>query len=177
MSSAITTALTLTGVTILGGLAAVELLQRNVQSARPAMNQAAAPQAALRPDSAAPASRQEILVAEANHYYADIRVDGRTIRAMIDTGASLVALSYEDADRLNIFPRPGDRTASFNTANGVVKATLVTLREVRLGSLSVRDVEAAVMPRGAMKGTLLGMSFLGKLRDYDVQAGRMILRQ
>jgi aspartyl protease family protein len=52
----------------------------------------------------------------------------------------------------------------------------VTLREVRLGDIVVRNVDAVVLPVGALSTSLLGTSFLGRLQGYEVQTGRMVLR-
>ena len=58
----------------------------------------------------------------------------------------------------------------------MVKGARVTLREVRLGDIVVRNVEAVVLPAGALSTSLLGTSFLGRLQGYEVQTGRMVLR-
>jgi aspartyl protease family protein len=111
------------------------------------------------------------------HFYADIQVRGIPIRTMVDTGASLVALSTEDAAKIGLRATPSDRRAQFNTANGVVTAVLVQLPEVRLQGLTVFDVEAAIMPPGAMKGTLLGMSFMKKLASFESRGSSMVMRK
>jgi aspartyl protease family protein len=115
-------------------------------------------------------------VARRGHFYAETRINGRTITTMIDTGASIIALSAEDAERLGLFPHASDRKARLQTANGQVEANLQTLREVQIGGLTVQNVDAAIMPRGALKGSLLGMSFLGRLRGYEVNGDRLTLR-
>ena len=58
----------------------------------------------------------------------------------------------------------------------MVRGAKTMLREVRLGDISVRDVEAVVLPAGALSVSLLGTSFLRRLRGYEVQGGRMVLR-
>jgi len=63
-----------------------------------------------------------------------------------------------------------------NTANGVGKAARVTLREVEIGSVRVSDVEGLVLQRGALRGTLLGMSFLSRLRSFSVENGKFVLK-
>jgi aspartyl protease family protein len=64
-----------------------------------------------------------------------------------------------------------------NTANGTVKAAQVRLREVQIGRIAVRDVEAVVMPPGRLAGSLLGMSFLKRLASFNVSGGTLVLRQ
>jgi aspartyl protease family protein len=110
------------------------------------------------------------------HYMVHPTIDNYRIRMMVDTGATLVALTAADAKALGLQPRPADYKVGLNTANGVVKAARVLLREIRLGDILVRNVEAVVLPAGALSMSLLGTSFLGKLRGYEVQTGRMVLR-
>jgi aspartyl protease family protein len=62
------------------------------------------------------------------------------------------------------------------TANGAVTGFRTLLREIRLGGIIVRNVEAVVLPQGALSISLLGNSFLGKLQGYEVRTGRMELR-
>ena len=110
------------------------------------------------------------------HFVVHPSIDNFRVQMLVDTGASLVALTARDANALGLRPSPGDYRMTLNTANGTVKGARVTLREVRLGSILVRNVEAVVLPEGALSMSLLGTSFLAKLRGYEVQTGRMILR-
>ncbi|MGL5138345.1 MAG: retropepsin-like aspartic protease family protein, partial [Beijerinckiaceae bacterium] len=96
------------------------------------------------------------------HYMADIQINGVFIKGMIDTGATMIAIPHEEAAKIGRRPRPEDRTATFNTANGTVTGHIVRLMEVRLQGITVHDVEAAIMPPGALSGTLIGMSFMKK---------------
>ncbi len=110
------------------------------------------------------------------HYVVHPSVDNFRIKMLVDTGASLVALTASDARALGIQLSSSDYKMSLSTANGTVRGARVNLREVRLGSILVRNVEAVVLPEGALSMSLLGTSFLGKLRGYEVQTGRMVLR-
>lgn len=109
------------------------------------------------------------------HFFADARVNGRRIRVMVDTGASLVALSYEDAADAGIYVRPSDFKYSVATANGTGRIALVTLDQVSIDGVTVYDVRAAVSERGALTTTLLGMSFLSRLRRTEMRNGRLVL--
>ena len=93
------------------------------------------------------------------------------------TGATIVALSNEDAGRIGVHPSQSDYTVPMSTANGVAKAARVRLREVRVGQVSAHDVEAVVMPAGLLRESLLGMSFLKQLSGFEVASGRLVLRQ
>ncbi|MBL8589108.1 MAG: TIGR02281 family clan AA aspartic protease [Methylobacteriaceae bacterium] len=105
------------------------------------------------------------------HYEAGFDVNGRRISMLVDTGASVVALSHEDALKVGLTPFPSDYTIPMSTANGVIKAARKTLSEVRIDSIVVRDVAAVVMPPGAMQGSLLGMSFLQRLSGFEIVGG------
>jgi aspartyl protease family protein len=130
------------------------------------------------PKPAMPVGNIAYLYAQPNgHFMAELQVRGTTIRTMVDTGASVIALSYEDAEKIGRRPLPNDRTARFNTANGTVIAHLVRLQEVRLQGITLYDVDAAIMPKGAMNGTLLGMSFMRRLSGVETRGATMIMRQ
>jgi len=111
------------------------------------------------------------------HFVAKARVNGRTIDVMIDTGATVVSLSDATARRLGIVPPRAAYTARVVTANGEVAAAPVMLSEVSVGTLSVRDVKAVVVPGDALRVNLLGMSFLGRLSKFEIAGGRLLLTQ
>lgn len=109
------------------------------------------------------------------HFLADAEIDGTTVKVMVDTGASAVALSYEDADDVGLRPRTLDYDVPVSTANGIVNAARVSLRRVEVDGVEVRDVEGLVLPEGVLNGTLLGMSFLSRLRGFKVEDGVLYL--
>lgn len=123
----------------------------------------------------ADAATIEIKAGDHGHFLADAEIDNSRVKVLIDTGASKVALSYEDAERIGLKPFTLDFDVPLHTANGVVKAAQVTLRRVEIGNLLVRDVEAVVLPEGAFRGTLLGMSFLSRLSGFRVSGGMLTL--
>jgi clan AA aspartic protease (TIGR02281 family) len=109
------------------------------------------------------------------HFVTDAEIDGTTVKVMVDTGASAVALSYEDADDAGLRPRTLDFDVPVSTANGVVNAARVSLRRVEVNGVEVRNVEGLILPEGVMRGTLLGMSFLSRLRSFKVEDGVLYL--
>jgi aspartyl protease family protein len=109
------------------------------------------------------------------HFLADASIDGRTVEMMVDTGATIVALDDATARRLGIAPAVGDYVAPISTANGIVKAAPVMLDEVRLGGITVRNVQAVVVPGKVLDTNLLGMSFLSRLSSFQVAANQLIL--
>jgi aspartyl protease family protein len=111
------------------------------------------------------------------HFMLEAAVNDREAMFMADTGATLVALTYEDAERLGLAPRGLDFSARVQTANGVARVAPVTLDRVRVDDITVRDVPAMVAERGALATNLLGMSFLGRLKSFQVQGGELVLTQ
>jgi aspartyl protease family protein len=109
------------------------------------------------------------------HFVVDAEVDGTPLTFLIDTGASDIVLSQADARRLGLEPRTLDYSRSYQTANGVVRAAPVQLRELRLGQLQLYELDASVNER-PLPVSLLGMSFLSRLQGYEVTDGRLILR-
>ena len=110
------------------------------------------------------------------HFYANATVDGVAIRFMVDTGASSIVLSAADARRLGFDPEALDYFLPVTTASGSALAARVALDEVRLGSIGVSGVAAAVMPPGTLDRSLLGMSFLARLSGFEIAGDRLILR-
>ncbi|MBX9861179.1 MAG: TIGR02281 family clan AA aspartic protease [Hyphomicrobium sp.] len=119
--------------------------------------------------------REELRAQQDGHYYARAEVNGRLLDVMVDTGASMVALTYEDAERAGLSLRPSDFTGRVSTANGTAAVAPVTLDRVSIGHVQVRNVRAAVCERGKLEKTLLGMSFLSKLERVDINQGRLTL--
>jgi aspartyl protease family protein len=110
------------------------------------------------------------------HYVTEAKINSRTVEVLVDTGATAVALSFEDADAVGLRPNNLRYDVVVGTANGEGRAARVMLREVQVGGVRVRDVQGLVLQKGALRGTLLGMSFLSKLRSFSVEDGRLILK-
>lgn len=110
------------------------------------------------------------------HFLADALVDGTHIRFLVDTGASVVALTEADARRLGYDLSDLRFDTPFQTANGVALAARIRLPEVKIGTITVYDVRASVMQSGLTQ-SLLGMSFLGELDGVEFSGDRLILRQ
>jgi aspartyl protease family protein len=110
------------------------------------------------------------------HYIVHPSVDNYRIKMMVDTGASIVALTAADARALGVKNDASSRKIMLSTANGTVTGFKTVLREIRLGDIVVRNVDAVVLPERALSMSLLGNSFLSKLQGYEVQTGRMVLR-
>jgi aspartyl protease family protein len=110
------------------------------------------------------------------HYASDFSINGRKVAAMIDTGASVVAINRSTARRLGVSVSASDFTHEVNTANGTIKAAPIILSKVEIGRIQVRDVTAVVLEDGALSGALIGMSFLKPL-SFTVEDGTFVLKQ
>jgi aspartyl protease family protein len=111
------------------------------------------------------------------HFEVDARVNGRRIGFMVDTGASVIALTAHDAARLGIHPAPNAFVAEVKTANGTVRGAPTRLDVVEVGKLELRDVAALVLPDQALSDNLLGLSFLSRLRRFEYSDGKLVLEQ
>jgi len=110
-------------------------------------------------------------------YRARALIEGQDVDVMVDTGATVVALTSETAARLGVAIDPARPRWRMNTANGIALASPVTLRSVSLGAIYMSDVQAVVMPPGASTINLLGASFLKRLVSVEQRGGVLVLRQ
>lgn len=105
-----------------------------------------------------------------------VEIEGQHVPVIIDTGASTVCLTFDVAARLGYRPSPSEFRYTMSTANGPVAYAKVNLREIRLGTIVVRDVAALIAPRGALGQGLLGMNFLTRLSSFRTDTGRLVLQ-
>jgi aspartyl protease family protein len=127
----------------------------------------------------APSNSRSIVVPrdDHGHFRVEGRVDGRRLEFMVDTGASVIAVTADDAAMLGIHPAAREFTAAVKTANGTVHAAPIQLGLVEIGDLMERDVAAVVLPDEALSENLLGLSFLSRLRHFEYSDGKMVLEQ
>lgn len=139
--------------------------------------QAATPVAVHAPTLPAPAdgAPAQVLKAADGHYWADARIDGQVVRVMVDTGASVIALTPADALRLGLRLSPADFTGTVITASGPVRAAPVQLAAVAVAGARVDQVEALVVEQG-LPHSLLGMSYLGRLSSFSATPAGLTLR-
>jgi aspartyl protease family protein len=141
-------------------------------SAVPVRAHAAAAAAPAKPAPGKPRVANALTYAAdgSGHFFVEAAVNGAPIRFLVDTGATFVALSPEDAAAAGISPQGLSFTEATNTANGVAHVARTSLRSVRLGQLDVADVAAVVMEQ-PMPISLLGMSFLSRVDGYSIRDG------
>lgn len=102
------------------------------------------------------------------HFFAQGSINNRPVQFLVDTGASAVAIGQPEADRLGLDYKSG-RPVHLNTANGVAQGWRVKLRALKIGDVTVHEVDAVITPM-AMPAVLLGNSFLNQFnmrRDAD----------
>ena len=103
------------------------------------------------------------------------RVNGARVTFLFDTGASMVVLTAADARKAGIDMRGLAFDVPVSTANGAALAAEIRLDQVAVGPIVMRSVPALVARPGALEESLLGMSFLERLKSYTVERGRLIL--
>jgi aspartyl protease family protein len=134
------------------------------------------PSEKLRPlgQPVAPATNQMTLRARSDgHVVVNAMVNGASIKFLVDTGATTVALTPQDAIRAGVAGGL-NYSIAVSTANGMSRAAPVTLREVTIETLEINDVRAEVMEaQGGI--SLLGQTFLSRLQSYQMQDGILTL--
>lgn len=108
------------------------------------------------------------------HFYADVQINNSTIRMLVDTGASGIALTRDDARRAGIGISIGMPNVVGQGAGGEVKGEYVTLDRVSLGDERASAVPAVVLDGGGV--SLLGQSFLGQFASVEIKGDKMVLR-
>ncbi|MDL2405592.1 TIGR02281 family clan AA aspartic protease [Rhizobium calliandrae] len=110
------------------------------------------------------------------HFEAKVTINGQPIDMLVDTGASTIALSQRDAERVGIIPENLTYSMTVVTANGRARAAPVELGSVAIGPILRRDVKATVAEDGKLDQSLLGMSFLETLGSMQMQTDELRLR-
>lgn len=109
------------------------------------------------------------------HFYASARVEGASMRMLVDTGASVIALTGSDASAAGIYWDEGEVRNIGQGASGAVYGVPVTLSEVEIGGMTRRNVQAVVIPRG-LGISLLGQSYLSQIGAVEIADDEMIMR-
>jgi aspartyl protease family protein len=113
-------------------------------------------------------------IARDGHFWVSATVNGTPQRFLVDTGATVTAISPDLASEARVREQPMRQPILLRTANGTVAAQLVTIDEIRSGNVGARDLDAVVAP--GMEGTsVLGMNFLSRLASWRVEGRTLIL--
>lgn len=110
------------------------------------------------------------------HYTAKVAINGSTVDMIVDTGATSIVLTPKDAKKAGIDVDSLDYRVPVLTANGRTVAARVRLKDVAIGPLDRTNVETLVARPGALTQSLLGMSFLNRLRSYEFSGDFLTLR-
>lgn len=108
------------------------------------------------------------------HFYASVVIDGQPFRMLVDTGASVVALTGADAEAMGLSWNESDVQPVAQGASGPVEGVVATLGSVTLGDHEAPNVQAIIIPEG-LGISLLGQSFLGTLGSVRISDDQMIL--
>jgi clan AA aspartic protease (TIGR02281 family) len=106
----------------------------------------------------------------------DAVVNGSHVRMLFDTGATVVGLRAEDADRLGIQVSNLTYSAKIKTANGTAEVAPITIDTMIIGNITLRKVSGFVAKEGALPQNLLGQTFLARLSGFNVENNLLILR-
>ncbi|MDG1707708.1 MAG: TIGR02281 family clan AA aspartic protease, partial [Emcibacteraceae bacterium] len=109
------------------------------------------------------------------HYWVNMDISNNPIAFIIDTGASVVTLSHNDAEKLNLYLSDFDYNITVRTAAGLTTMAEINLDRMTLGVIELYDVKAFVAREGMLSVSLLGMNFLNRLERFEFQDGQLIM--
>jgi len=110
------------------------------------------------------------------HFVASAVVNGETLQMVVDTGATTIVLKPDDAEQVGIDTAGLKYTVPVQTANGSAIAAPVQLQSVVIGPVGLGHVDALVAKPGTLDQSLLGMSFLSRLKSYEFSGDFLTLR-
>lgn len=129
----------------------------------------------LRNHEHAPPHAVEIARASNGEFAVRARINGVIAPMVVDTGATSVVLTYETAKAAGLPLELLDYDVDVATADGHTRAARLTLDRLAIGRLVEHAVPALVVPQGRMKTNLLGMSFLNRLKGWEVRSNHLVL--
>ena len=133
---------------------------------------------ATRPNAPPPLSGRARIDADPDgHFRTAARMNGRPVPVLIDTGATYVSMNEATARQLGIRLSAADYRHRAQTANGETAVALARLDRIQIGNVAVDDVDIMVARGTGLPTTLLGMSFLSKLKRFEVQSDQLSLVQ
>lgn len=115
-----------------------------------------------------------VRIGDDGHFWIDATINGAPRRFMVDTGATLTAVSPGTAEAAALQPNTLRQPVLLRTANGTVTADLVTIHEMRFGNVVARDLDAVVAP-GMGEANVIGMNLLSRLASWRVEGRTLIL--
>ena len=155
---------------VLGGILLLVVLQ--VSRLDPRLD-LAVPQVGL-PEQVVEGGETRVPLAEDGHFWLRAEVNGVPVNFMIDTGATLTAVSPSTAARAGLEPRPGGIPIRLTTANGTIAADVTTIDELRFGNVAARGLDAVTAPNLG-ETNVIGMNLLSRLKSWRVEDNTLIL--
>lgn len=111
------------------------------------------------------------------HYEATFKINNARVQGLIDTGATTIAINETTARKAGIRLSKKDFKYPVRTANGETMGAIATIKQVSIGSIRIRDVEAMVLNDKSLSHTLIGMSFLNRLKGFEFVSGNLVLKR
>lgn len=126
------------------------------------------------PEQVVEGSETRLRMGPDGHFWLRAEINGVPANFLVDTGATLNAVSQDLADEAGLKPRRGGLPISMNTANGLVAAQLSTIDEIRFGNVAARGLDVVIMPNLG-DTNVVGMNLLSRLASWRVEGDQMIL--
>lgn len=126
------------------------------------------------PEQTVAGGETRVPLAPDGHFWIEADVNGKTAAFLVDTGATLTAVSVPLAQRAGLDPRRGGVPVRISTANGTVSAELTTIDTLRFGNVKAGGLDAVIAPNIG-ETNVLGMNFLSRLKSWRVEGNTLIL--
>ena len=126
------------------------------------------------PEQVVEGAETRVKLAPDGHFWLRAEINGHPTNFLVDTGATLTAVSHETAEAAGLEPRDGGLPVRMQTANGSVAADLTTIDELRFGNVAARGLDAIIAP-GLGPTNVIGMNLLSRLASWRVEGDTMIL--
>ncbi len=133
----------------------------------------AVPQLGL-PEQVVEGGETRIPLSRDGHFWIEARINDEDVPFLVDTGATLTAVSTDTAQRIGLEPRPGGIPVMLNTANGTMTAEIGTIDELRFGNVLARGLDTVIAP-GLGNTNVIGMNLLSRLASWRVEGQTLIL--
>lgn len=109
------------------------------------------------------------------HYWVRATINGAELDLMIDTGATITALSMDGAEAVGLEPDPLVAPARLNTANGTILARAGIIGDLSFGTITARNLEAMILPAEGIDTNVIGMNLLSQLASWRVEDNKLVL--
>ena len=126
------------------------------------------------PEQSVAGGETRIPMSRDGHFWLSATVNGAPTRFLVDTGATLTAISEQTALDARVPEKSLRQTVNMRTANGAIRAELATIGELRMGNIVARDLDAVIAP-GLGDTNVIGMNVLSRLKSWRVEGQTLIL--